>query len=158
MKILIYPHTDLLKETEPLGPGQVTNLKEKIREMFNLMYASNGVGLAAPQIGWSVKLVVVNPRPPKRKGEIVLINPEIVAGHGTPIDSYEGCLSLPGINCFVKRYPAVSVKYYNENFEEYTTKFEGFKSETAKVIQHEIDHLNSILLIHRKMIPLGEDR
>jgi len=148
MQILLYPHQDLFKKAELLEKNQVTNLEEKIRQIFNLTYAYGGVGLAAPQVGWLVRLCVINPRPPKRKSELVLINPEIIDRDGNTFRSHEGCLSLPGTHSFVKRYPKVSVKYYDQNFECHTAWFDD--KNIARIIQHEIDHLDGICAVFPK--------
>ena len=115
-----------------------------VAEMVEALSNANGVGLAAPQIGVSKRVVVIDTEygeaPPR-----VLINPEIVSTSDETVVEDEGCLSLPGISLDVKRSAHVSVRAQNEKGEEYT--IEDASGLLAKALQHEIDHLNGILLI-----------
>ena len=112
--------------------------------MFETMYASEGVGLAAPQIGQSIKLIVIDGSPmgedfPECKDfKKVFINPEIIEFRGTKVSLEEGCLSLPGIHESVTRPTELTIKYMDENFEEHEEVYTGF---AARIIQHEYDHL-----------------
>ncbi len=109
--------------------------------MRDTLYAENGVGLAAPQIGVSKRLVVVD----TGDNFIELINPEIVDQQGESIRS-EGCLSVPGIVGIVKRAEKVVVKALNRSGEEITLEGTGL---LARAFQHEIDHLDGILFIDK---------
>jgi peptide deformylase len=119
-------------------------LRALIEEMVEALHNANGVGLAAPQIGVSSRVVVIDTEygetPPR-----VLINPEIVSKSEETVVEDEGCLSLPGISLDVKRAAQLSVKAQNEKGEEYT--IENASGLLAKALQHEIDHLNGILFI-----------
>jgi peptide deformylase len=119
-------------------------LRALIEEMVEALHNANGVGLAAPQIGVSSRVAVIDAEygetPPR-----VLINPEIVSKSEETVVEDEGCLSLPGISLDVKRSAQVSVKAQNEMGEEYT--IENASGLLAKALQHEIDHLNGILFI-----------
>ena len=98
--------------------------------------SETGVGLAASQIGYKLKIIAVKESADKYNTEI-LINPEIVSHSEEEKEGYEGCLSYPGIVVKIKRYKDITVKYINEKFEEKEEKFEGLRS---IVVQHEIDH------------------
>ena len=113
-----------------------------IKDMAETMYADSGVGLAAPQVGVSKRIILVDE---EEEGLIVLINPEIVHSEGEVIEE-EGCLSVPGIYSQVKRSSKVTVKALNENGDPIEITKEGL---TARALQHEIDHLNGILFIDR---------
>ena len=116
----------------------------------------NGVGLAAPQIGKSIRLYVIDASPmeeefPELKGfKRVFINPEIIEHSDDMIAITEGCLSIPDINEDVKRYEKLTMHYLDENLQEKTEEFVGFQ---AIVVQHEYDHLDGILFTD-KIAPL----
>ncbi|MCC6251338.1 MAG: peptide deformylase [Bacteroidia bacterium] len=128
------------------------DLKQLIDNMFETMYHANGVGLAAPQIGKSIRLFIVDAAPfedkePELKDFVqVFINPEIVEQSGEEWAFNEGCLSIPGIREDVMRKPTILVRYYDENFEYYEEEFSGL---AARVIQHEYDHIEGILFTDR---------
>jgi peptide deformylase len=129
-------------------------LKKLIADMFETMYAANGVGLAAPQIGRAVRLFVIDGSPfaeddenPEMEGfKKVFINPEIVEEEGKEWPFNEGCLSIPTVREDVYRKPKIRLKYYDENFEFHDENFDGLK---ARIIQHEFDHIEGILFIDR---------
>lgn len=138
LKIVKLGDPVLRQPTEP-----VTTITKKIsrliQNMIETMYAADGVGLAAPQVGVSKKIVVID----VGDGPIVLINPKIVSGSGEDID-VEGCLSIPGKQAYVKRMAEVVVKALDG--EGKPIKIEG-RGYLARALQHEIDHLNGILFI-----------
>ncbi|MBU0753720.1 MAG: peptide deformylase [Planctomycetes bacterium] len=144
IELVHYPHPALLKKTKLISPGEYDDLDARIEKMFEIMYQGKGVGLAAPQVGWSASLCVINPTLEKQDEE-VLINPRIVGADGREI-AEEGCLSFPGIYAKILRAQSVVVDFMNERFEAQKKEFTGF---AARVVQHEIDHLENILLIHR---------
>jgi peptide deformylase len=113
-----------------------------IDNMFETMYAEDGVGLAAPQIGISKRIAVVDVR---EDNKIVLINPEIIAEEGKAIME-EGCLSIPGETGDVIRSQNIKVKSLDRKGNEIEFEAEGYE---ARAIQHEIDHLNGILFIDK---------
>ena len=120
--------------------------------MFETMYKSDGVGLAAPQIGMSINLIVIDGSvmgedfPECKNFKKVLINPEIVAFGDNKTSLEEGCLSLPGIHESVSRPTEITLKYQNENFEEITEVLTGF---AARIVQHEYDHvLGKVFIDH----------
>ncbi len=128
------------------------NLKELISDMFETMYHSDGIGLAAPQIGVSIRLFVIDASPleedyPDMKNfKRVFINAHITERTGESVLYNEGCLSLPGLREDVNRESTVVMRYLNENFEEKVERFEGL---AARIIQHEYDHLDGILFPDR---------
>ncbi|MBI3234517.1 MAG: peptide deformylase [Bacteroidetes bacterium] len=128
-----------------------------IRDMWETMYHTNGVGIAAPQVGIPAKLFVVDSTPMYDEDgsegvgvKKVFINAEIISENGLPWQFEEGCLSIPGIRENVQRKPEIKITYYDENFEKHTDIFDGY---TARVIQHEYDHLMGVLFID-KISPL----
>lgn len=134
----------LREETEDID-ADYPELGKLIADMWDTMYNSDGVGLAAPQIGKSISLIVIDGSPladdfPECKDfKLVLINPELeVIEDADPVSRAEGCLSLPGINENVKRYEHVRLKWLDENFKPHDEEFTGFAS---RIIQHEFDHL-----------------
>lgn len=140
--IVIYGNSVLRKEAREIDkdyPG----LQELIKDMFSTLTRADGVGLAAPQIGLSIKLFIVDLSPladehPEFKDyKKVFINAEILE-YGSEEDSYdEGCLSLPGISERVKRPTSIVIRYFDENFNEKSETISGF---AARAVQHEYDH------------------
>lgn len=141
----------MAQDIEPSHPG----LKQLIADMFETMYAASGVGLAAPQIGQSIRLFIVDASPfaededgqPTEDAHLkdfkkVFINPYIVEEEGEEWSFEEGCLSIPNIREAVMRQPKIVLQYQDEKFKEHEETFEGF---AARVIQHEHDHLDGIL-------------
>jgi peptide deformylase len=125
-------------------------LEELTEDMFASMYAAQGVGLAAPQIGKNIRLTVVDVTGGKNpEAKIVLANPEIVHAEGEKREE-EGCLSLPGFRGYVVRPQFVTVKAQNAKGEEFEIRGEDL---LARAFCHEIDHLNGILFIqHLSML------
>ncbi len=128
------------------------DLKNLINDMFETMYKSDGVGLAAPQIGQSIKLFVIDGTPMAKDDpsltdfKKVFINPIILEESGDDCIYNEGCLSLPGIREDIVRKSIIKIKYLDENFNPHEEIFDGMK---ARIIQHEYDHTNGILFIDR---------
>jgi len=145
LEICTWPDEVLAKKAEPIT--EVTpEIKELIENMIETMYADDGVGLAAPQIGESIRLICVDQTGPKMREDLrVLINPEIVECEGE-VDSEEGCLSCPEFTGTIKRKERVKVKALNEDGEEICIENDGFLS---IILQHEIDHLNGITIADR---------
>ena len=143
-KIYQYPEPVLRQETKPITTFD-ENLKQLAEDMADTMYEAPGIGLAAPQIGESVKLIVVDISKDRdnEREYMTLVNPEIVAHEGFQIDE-EGCLSVPELTSKVKRYKKITVSYQDQDGkpQELTTE-----NRFAVVLQHEIDHLNGILFI-----------
>jgi peptide deformylase len=143
--IVKYPDPILQKPAEPITTFDA-KLRELIDDMFTSMYDAQGIGLAAPQIGISSRLTVIDlsfQKDPKQK--IVLINPEIVEKSGKQVEE-EGCLSLPEIRDRVVRAAEVKVRAQDANGK--SIEVEGTEL-LARALQHEIDHLDGILFIFR---------
>lgn len=128
----------VLREVCLKVPAVTDGIRRLIDDMFETMYASDGVGLAAPQIGIAKRIVVIDDRDGH---QYAFINPEITEQDGEQI-SDEGCLSLPGYVGKVKRPQRVTVKALGADGEDITVKAEGF---FAVVLCHELDHLDGIL-------------
>lgn len=144
-EIVKYPEPVLSKPAAPVTEFDAA-LKKLVSEMFESMYAAQGIGLAAPQIGLSKRLTVIDVSFKKNPEEkIVLINPEIIEEEGKQFEE-EGCLSLPDIREKVHRAARVKVRAQNERGDW----FEAEGTELlARALQHEIDHLNGVLFIDR---------
>jgi len=121
-----------------------------IKDMWATMAAARGVGLAAPQIGLSLRIAVIDVRPEGKSDRIVLINPEIVSLEGE-LNDEEGCLSLPGVYAKLRRHSRARVRALDENGVSRELSGEGL---LARAFQHEIDHLDGRLYIDR--IPFEE--
>jgi len=113
--------------------------------MFQIMYASHGVGLAAPQVGRRIRLFVANPTAQPGQHERVYINPEIVYQDGAEVGD-EGCLSVPGVSCRIKRHTHVRLRAQDLEGKIFETTGEGL---LARIFQHETDHLNGILVVDK---------
>lgn len=121
-------------------------MDELIENMIETMYESDGVGLAAPQIGESIRLIVVDQTGPKLRGDLrVLINPEIVESEGE-VESEEGCLSCPELSMKVMRNERVKLTALDREGNEVVLEEDGF---LAIILQHEIDHLEGMTLADR---------
>jgi peptide deformylase len=143
-KIYQYPEPVLRQETEKIDSFDST-LAKLVEDMAETMYDAPGIGLAAPQIGKSIKLIVVDTSE-DRDGEKkyqALVNPEIVAHEGSQVDE-EGCLSVPELTANVTRYQKITVSYQDLQGQPHELSTED---RFAVVLQHEIDHLNGILFI-----------
>ena len=134
-------------------------LSTLIANMYETMYNAYGVGLAAPQIGLSIRLFIIDASPFAEDTELTeeeqlflsnfkktFINPKILKEEGDEWVFNEGCLSIPDIREDVFRKPKVTLQYFDENFQEKTEVFEGL---AARVIQHEYDHIEGILFTDR---------
>ena len=144
-EVVKYPDPVLAKPGMPITVFDA-KLKTLVDEMFESMYAAQGIGLAAPQISISQRLTVIDCSFKKNPEEkIVLINPEIIEREGKQVEE-EGCLSLPDIREKVQRAAWVKVKAQNVDGEWFEVEGEEL---LARAMQHEIDHLDGILFIDR---------
>ena len=144
-KILKYGEPALETAAEPITEFDTPELHALVADMWETMYSAKGVGLAAPQIGVSKRLTVIDISVGEKDDEkIVLINPEIILEEGSQTGE-EGCLSIPGFREPVTRSERVRVRAKNAQGE--TVEFEG-EELLARAFQHEVDHLNGILFIN----------
>ena len=149
LPIYTYGQPVLRRVAEDITP-EYPELKELIANMFETMDRADGVGVAAPQIGLPIRVVVINldvlsDDLPEFKGfRKAYINPHIIEVSGQEVSMEEGCLSLPGIHESVKRGDKIRVKYMDEDFKEYEEEVEGY---LARVMQHEFDHLEGKMFI-----------
>jgi peptide deformylase len=147
LPIYTYGTAVLRKIAEPIN-NDYPKLNELIQNMFDTMYHADGVGLAAPQIGLAIRLLVIDLAPfleddPELGSfKICMINPTMLEFSDEKVSAEEGCLSIPGIHENVMRSEKIKIKYYDPEFNEHIEVFEGFK---ARVVQHEYDHLEGNL-------------
>jgi peptide deformylase len=143
LKVLIYPDPFLKKKAETLtqfGPAE----QRLFNDMIQTMHVEDGVGLAAPQIGVSKRILIACPTVTKGE-EYVIVNPEILESSGREIGP-EGCLSLPGVRGEVARAKRIKLRYQDR---QGNIKTEDLKDFFARIVQHEMDHLEGVLLIDR---------
>ena len=149
LPIYLYGHPVLRNQSEDITPDY-PDLKKLLDDMYATMYASEGVGLAAPQIGRNDRIVVIDASPiaetyPECDGKkMTLINPKVEILDGEKITRGEGCLSLPGISENVTRVEHIRLKWVDENFTPHDEEISGF---LARIVQHECDHLEGKLYI-----------
>ena len=152
MRIVQYPHPALRHVSKPLKRVD-PELRAIVREMFDLMYAAKGVGLAANQVDLPYRLFVINLQsdPKAADQEFAFLNPVLTSRKGMA-EAEEGCLSLPGLYGGVKRPERVVLNAFNLAGEEMTMELEGL---FARAVQHEMDHLDGVLFVDR-LSPTGE--
>lgn len=154
LPIVAYGDPVLKKKAKEI-PEDFPNLQELIDNMFETMYNANGVGLAAPQIGRSLRLFIVDASPFAedelisedekallKEAREVFINPRIINEKGDEWDFNEGCLSIPEVREDVFRKPDIEIEYYDRDFNHQHKKLEGLY---ARVVQHEYDHIEGVL-------------
>jgi peptide deformylase len=153
--IVVYGHPVLRKVSTEIDEND-PELKQIVDDLFETMYYSEGLGLAAPQIGKSIRIFVIDGAPASEdEPELanfkkVFINAEITEKTGDLQLMTEGCLSIPHLREEVNREAHIRITYYDENWEYYDEEYNGYK---ARVIQHEYDHLDGILFTD-KVSPL----
>jgi peptide deformylase len=146
LPITAYGDPVLKTKAEPITKDY-PNLKELISSMFETMYNAKGVGLAAPQVGLSIRLFIVDGAPFDEDEEVknfkeVFINPKMIKEQGDRWKFNEGCLSIPGIREDILRKPQIELEYEDENFQKHRKVFTGM---VARIIQHEYDHIEGVL-------------
>lgn len=149
LPVYLYGHPVLRKTAATVEAGR-EGLKELLDNMFATMYASEGVGLAAPQVGLSERIVVIDASPlaesfPECAGrKLTLINPEVEVLDGDKVTRAEGCLSLPGLSENVGRVEHIRLRWQDEDMAWHDEEISGF---LARIVQHECDHLEGKLYI-----------
>jgi peptide deformylase len=144
--ILIAPDTLLKTRAKPVAAGHDGLVRGLVPRMFATMYAAPGIGLAAPQVGQSLRLAVIDLMANDKPSPIVLINPEIVASSTETATREEGCLSLPNQYADVTRPARVKVRFLDQAGIRQEIEADGLLS---ACLQHEIDHLDGVLFVDR---------
>tara|TARA_Y100000385_G_scaffold49514_1_gene46193 strand:- start:372 stop:962 length:591 start_codon:yes stop_codon:yes gene_type:complete len=152
--IVAYGATVLKKKSENISE-EYPNLSKLIEDMWETMYASKGVGLAAPQIGLSIRIFVIDTKPFASDDELdsaeaktleffkkVFVNPQIIKEEGDSWSFNEGCLSIPEVREDINRKEKITIQYRDEKFKLHTEILDGL---AARVVQHEYDHIEGIL-------------
>jgi peptide deformylase len=151
LPIVAYGHPTLRRVADDIQPGY-PGLEELIDNMFETMYHSEGVGLAAPQVNQPIRLFIIDAEPftdayPELQGfKKIFINPHIIEESGDDFTFNEGCLSIPDIREDVTRKSRIRLQYQDTEFNSFDEYFEGI---SARIIQHEYDHLEATLFVDR---------
>lgn len=157
LPVVAYGHPMLRKICDDIT-ASYPELDKLIADMWETMYHTNGVGIAAPQVNKNIRLFVVDTEqivenfdeedkrlyPNEKPVKQVFINAEIIEEGGTPWSYNEGCLSIPKVREDIRRYEKLTLHYWDENFKEHQREFDGI---TARVILHEYDHIEGRLFI-----------
>ena len=150
LPIYIYGHPVLRKVTKDID-ASYPNLKELVENMYETMYNADGIGLAGPQVGLEDRIFIIDLSPladeenPQYKDlKKAFINARITSRTGDVGSTEEGCLSIPGVHESVPRPSTIEIEYLDENLEPHSETYTGF---TARVIQHEYDHIDGILFV-----------
>ena len=162
LPIVAYGNPVLKKKAKEV-PKDLINFDEFIKNMWETMYNAKGVGLAAPQVGISSRIFIVDTSPFADSENMnddefklvdsfkkIFINPIIIEESGNEWNFNEGCLSIPEIRADIKRRDTVRIKYFDQEFREHHDTFFGI---IARVVQHEYDHIEGVLFID-KLTPL----
>lgn len=150
LPIYLYGSEVLRKVAEPVDPEEREDIVRLVADMKETLKKSEGCGLAAPQVGVSKRLLIVDGRDmvdvyPYLKDFVrVMINPEVIAESAEKAEYSEGCLSIPNVYCDVVRPESITVEYLNEDFEKVTETFDKF---ACRMVQHEMSHLDGDLFI-----------
>jgi peptide deformylase len=144
LPILLVPDPRLRARAKPVGPADADRVRDLSARMLAAMYAAPGIGLAAPQVGELLRLVVIDLQKDEAKAPFVMVNPEIVAASPETATREEGCLSLPGQYAEVTRPARVRVRYHDQEGARREIEGEGLM---AACLQHEIDHLDGVLFV-----------
>jgi peptide deformylase len=146
MQIVRYPHPALFWKSKPITRID-RELQQTVDEMFELMYTHNGIGLAANQVALPFRLFVMNGTGDRNQpdAEWVFVNPEIVGRKGT-IEAEEGCLSVPEVYGEVRRAEKIVVNAFDLDGKEFELALDELE---ARVVQHEVDHLDGVLFVDR---------
>jgi len=154
--IIAYGDPVLRRKATAIEPDEYPHIKQIIDDMYETMYGARGVGLAAPQVGLSMRLFVIDAsvfadeEPDLKDFKKAFINASILEETGEEWPFNEGCLSIPDIREDVYRKPTVKISYYDENWKHHQDTFSGL---AARVIQHEYDHIEGKLFTD-KLSPL----
>jgi peptide deformylase len=142
--ILLFPDPHLRAKARPVGPADYDTVRALAPRMLEAMYRAPGIGLAAPQVGVGLRLVVVDLQREDTRAPMVLVNPEVVAASAEEAVREEGCLSLPGHYADVSRPAQVKLSYHDLAGARREVEAEGL---LAACLQHELDHLDGVLFV-----------
>jgi peptide deformylase len=151
LPIYLYGSAVLHEKTEIVTP-EYPDLRQLIDSMYETMYNAEGVGLAAPQIGRTIRLFVVDATPMSdeyseaKDFKKAFINPTILETSGELFNYKEGCLSIPNIREDIVRHSTVKIKYFDEDFNEHIDVYDGIVS---RIVQHEYDHIEQMIFTDR---------
>ena len=145
--IVMYGDPVLRQRAKDIEPG--TDLTQLVEDMFETLAGANGIGLAAPQIGKSIRLFIVDgtaleDEPGMEDFRKVFVNPEMLEELGTPWEFEEGCLSIPNIREKISRKQQLKIRYFDENWNAHEESYDGMK---ARIIQHEYDHIEGKMFV-----------
>lgn len=145
--IVMYGDPVLRQRAKEIEKG--TDLKQLIDDMYETMHGASGIGLAAPQIGKSFRLFIVDgtvleDEPDMQDFKKAFVNPQVIEELGTPWEYEEGCLSIPTIREKVSRKEKLRIRYFDENWNPHEEEYDGMK---ARIIQHEYDHIEGKLFV-----------
>lgn len=145
--IVMYGDPVLRQRAKDIEPG--TDLTQLLQDMFETLAGANGIGLAAPQIGKSIRLFVVDgtgleDEPGMEDFRKVFVNPEMIEELGTPWEFEEGCLSIPNIREKISRKQQLKIRYFDEQWNPHEETYDGMK---ARIIQHEYDHIEGKMFV-----------
>lgn len=145
--IIMYGDPVLRKRAQPVPAG--TDIKQLVADLFETMEAANGIGLAAPQIGQSIRVFVVDgtsleEEPGMDNFRKVFVNPEMLSELGTPWEFEEGCLSIPNIREKITRKEKLRIRYRDEDWNLHEDEYDGMR---ARIVQHEYDHIEGKLFV-----------
>ncbi len=151
LPVYTYGNAVLRKESKEIT-ADYPELRTLVDNMYETMYHADGVGLAAPQIGLDIRLLVIDLAPFKAEDpelgsfKVTMVNPQMLEMSEETVMGEEGCLSLPGIHESVPRARRIKITYQDLDFNEHTEVFEDYK---ARVVQHEYDHLEGKVFTDR---------
>ena len=171
LPIYVYGSAVLRKQAQEVAPD-MPGLSQLIADLFDTMYHADGVGLAAPQVGRSLRIFVVDgspigdDRPEVKDFKRVMINPKIIEESPQKVILSEGCLSIPSLNADIERPEEIVISYYNEQLQPQTERLSGF---ACRMVQHEYDHLEGALftdlaapirkkMLQSKLLAIGKGR
>ena len=151
LPVVAYGHPVLKKRAENVS-ADFPDLEQFLADLWDTMYKSDGVGLAAPQVNKSIRIFVIDASafgekyPEVKNFKKTFINAEIYKEEGEEFSFNEGCLSFPGLREDIMRKPVIHIRYVDENFVEHDERYDGV---IARVIQHEYDHIEGIVFVDR---------
>lgn len=148
--IVAYGDTVLRKVARNIEKNEILDLDAIVANMFETMYNASGIGLAAPQVGLDIRIFIVDGTEINEEDveedmktfKKVFINAQILHEEGDKWGFEEGCLSIPGIRENVQRHDVLTIRYFDENWQEHEETYSGMK---ARIIQHEYDHIQGVL-------------